>query len=560
VSQKRILIGSFASILVFSFVLLLGNKFWAGANQIILDLQSKISLKKKYKNKKAIFLDFDKENKKVFLKEKSSIEKRDAFVKIFNELDAINPSSINIVLDKGNILNLNQKIIDSLRVKLDTPIQSIKTNEIELEWLNENNEKVLLDHHTSKVEKLSLADFQTGFLEEAKLRSKNIFVLSPKLKLSNKDLNLLLNYFENRSINFIPFSNFLLFLSIFSFAIVSSLMSYPPRIALFGSISVVAFISSQISYSFFNTHIEISTLILGLLFTLLAVSIFDVNFQEISSLNFLKQDVADELKNIRVKDYSIKKKPEPMPYIKSDEMPIESHHVEKVKEESLNEIKAQLKGKLYQDLETRLEEKALEIEEKCFDNVTNIQEKLIELLSESELSERDNLRLGVVKHNFDQLVNELDHCLFSMLPFHFEKEQGFIDILEHFVTKIYYQSRSKVQVELSSNVPRIEFDNEVKINTYRIIEAILDLVIEHNFNGENLLAIKVQIKEQLDGVNFFIGYQGMSIEKVHSYKIHDIKQRLETMQDTELAFETKSNFAYIKFKIKNGSKKQKTLV
>jgi hypothetical protein len=548
VGKKNLLIGAFVAILVFFLANVLGENFWFEANQLVLNLESKISFNKKFSNENSIVLEFTKEEKEELLKNKTTAERKALFFNIVDKLDLAHPLSINIVLSKENKLGIFQNDIDSLKNKINSPVQAIQNKDIELEWINENNKKVLLDHSNNPIKIDSLNDFDLGLMDEEKLRSKNVFILSPNLNLNTKELSRLLNYFEGRSVRFLGFPKVLLFLCIISFSMIATLLIYPSRIALFGLITAVAFIGSQISYSFFNHYIEISELIACLLITLLIVSIFDLDFQAVSNFDFFKQELAEEFKNFKIKDYR-----------KKDSNQNSNNQTTIVVEQNLiEEMHIDLKNKYYTELETKLEEHAIDLEERCFDNINTIQEKLFDLLSESEMSQRDNMRLGVIKHNFDQLLNEIEKSLFNMVPFRFEEDQGFINVLEQYSTKIYQQSKNKILIQIESDVAKLVLNFQDKVHIFRIIESFIGSIIELNWSENDNFKIALQIKQEVDNLTFKIAYQGKNIGNYKSnIKIQDCFKRLSLLVKATVDFEDKVNFKLIKLSINQNSSRVK---
>ena len=392
----------------------------------------------------------------------------------------------------------------------------------------------------------SLNDFDLGLMDEEKLRSKNVFLLSPNLNLDTQEINQLLNYFEGRSVRFLAFPKVLLFLCIISFSLIATLLVYPSRIALFGLITTVAFISSQISYSFFNHYIEISELIACLLITLLIVSIFDLDFHAVSNFDFFKQELAEEFKNFKIKDYT-----------KKDDN-LNKQTTINTDQNLIEEMHSDLKNKYYTELETKLEEHAIDLEERCFENINTIQEKLFDLLSDSEMSQRDKLRLGVIKHNFDQLLNELEKTLFNMVPFRFEEEQGFINVLEQYSTKIYQQSKNRILIQIESDVAKLVLNFQDKVHVFRIIESLISSIIELNFVNNENLKIALQIKQELDNLTFKIAYQGKNLANYKSdIKIQDCFKRLSLLEKANVDFEDKVNFKLIKLSINQNSSRVK---
>jgi hypothetical protein len=550
--QKRLFIGAFIGVIVFSIISVLGGNFWFGINQIVLNLESKISFNKKFSNKDSIILDYSKEFKENFFENTDSQERKELFYKLTNKLSKLTPLSINIVLSKENKISIFQNDIDKLQDEISTPIQSIQNKDIELSWLNENNKQVLLDHSINPIFVMDLGEYDNGLIDEYKLSSKNIFLISPNLNLTKDDFNKLINYFEGRSVKFISFSKPLLFLAIISFAIFTSLMVYPARIAVFAIISLVAFITAQINYSFFNNFLEISPLIIGLLMSLLATNIFDLDFQELFKINFFKQEIAEEFKNFQKKDYSkkneLKKEPSFETAINRD-----NPEPKAITEDMLEEIRFDLRNKHYVELETKLEEIAIEFEEQCFDKIDLIQNKLIELLSENEMSERDNLRLGLIKHNFDQLLTQIDRNHFDMTPFRTEAQQGFINVLEHLATKIYYQTKSKVQIQLESSITKLELRLQDKINIFRILENIFSLIVAININHlRTALEIKTKISHQNNSLLFSIYYQGEDLSKYKSSnELQESMKRIASIKGARLNIENNQGLNQIHLGIKN---------
>ncbi len=544
-NQRRILIGAFVGIIVFSFINLLGSGFWFEANQLILNLESRISFNKNYSNEESIILNYSNDAKALLLKNSDLQERKDTFYKLINKLDKLVPLSINLVLSKENKVGIFQNDISLLQKQISTPIQSIQNKDIELEWQDENNKQVLLDHSANPIEILDANEYDNGLIDDNKLRSKNIFLISPNLNLEKDDFNKLINYFEGRSIKFIGFSKIILFLCIMGYSILTAMMVYPARIAVFAIVSFCVFICSQISYSFFNHYLEISSLIIGLLITLLSTNIFDIDFQNILNVDFFKQELADEFKNFQNKDYS-----------KKEKSPLTQTHIEEplpIDENLLKEIRFDLKNKHYSELETKLEELAVEFEERCFEKIDLIQEKLYDLLSENEMSQRDNMRLGLIKHNFDQLLGEIDKNHFSMTPFRTEADQGFINVLEHYATKIYYQTKSKIQIQLESTIRRLDLKSQDKVNIYRILENIFSLIVQSNVDKiPSPLEIKTQIKQQNDDLYFSISCQGENLDAYkNSSKLQDCFTRLSAMKNAQLSIENKQGTNYIRFTIKN---------
>ena len=608
-AKRRILIAGLIGILVFALVNLLGDNFWSPINRALLNFESKVAFMKSYSNQDAIFMDFSEVSKDFILNANDENQRKELYFDLIDKVDQLYPNSITLVLSEENKVSIYPNDLLTLQALINTPIQSLTNTDVENQWFDENNKKVLLDPNQSEVKKLSLDDLQNEVLDEDSLRSKNVFVLSPNLNMNNKELNRLINYFENRSVRFFAFPKFLLLLAILGFAALISMMHVPGRFLTLGIVALASYMISQIIYGFFNVYVEFSTLVMSALVLCILMSLSDIDFSNLidmnalSSMNFLESFVAkkeDKFETINSENQNpfadmdiprqeaiIESSPA-MPVTTEPLSPLEAAMQKPMSEEQaldviasepinpapvpnsmrtpiaqasnldqrlIEDIRFDLRNKHYGEFETKLEEMALDFEERCHESIYTIQEKLMDLLADNVLSERDNLRLGLIKHNFDHLLAEIDKNLFSQVPLRFEGEEGFINVLEIYAAKIYQQTKSKVQIQITSDVPSINLPMHEKLNIFRVIENIVTMVLRTNYENNKVkpsIEIRLEIKQSANDLSFDIGYKGNSLEDMkQNPKIQDCFRRSSAIRNSDLSFESKLGFNYIKFNLKD---------
>jgi hypothetical protein len=509
--KRKLCIGAVIGIFVFAVYGSINKNIWNSLETELLNLQSLFKFDSTIFNSKNDFtvinltVDTKTDFNKQFVDDR---EKRDF---IFGLVDKL--ISYYKVSDATVALNqLSQERIDELDVELNLSqrnsfILFVNPNDINFE--QERDHKIFwLSRQAHKIRNIAMTEFLQGKVPESLFSGKKL-ILGINLK-KHRDLNLLVNYFENRWIAYLRIHSFFVFLTCILMSLAFAVVAHRARIIVFSLFNASLLTIGQVAFSFFNTHIEIMPLIVSSAIILLVSGFFDLDFKSLDLQEFL------------VNNSSV-----------SEEIP--AAPPERVKEEPLNESSIEidkikeLRSKFYCEQETNLEEIALDFEERALRPFTDLRERLDEVL---EMSNRESVSgFNMIKYDFDRIINELDAFLFSLVPLRFEDDRGLIDPLAILTSKFQQLNKGQLRTSINSLLPLVKLDLDLKINTYRIIERILQLIQEQNSPIREFRPINISIDIRAKGenkefINFDISYEGKAINRdMDNYKLRDIYKR-----------------------------------
>ena len=188
----------------------------------------------------------------------------------------------------------------------------------------------------------------------------------------------------------------------------------------------------------------------------------------------------------------------------------------------------------------------MQFQEKTLRSVEAVQEKISELLESEEISDRDAIKVSLLRHGFDNLIEDIDAILFNLVPFKFEGEQGLINIIELYASKIFLLSKGKLQIGIETEFPVLKFEKNQKINIYRILQKLVDLIRETNTDkiGRGL-NIGINISSDPNDkrmIKFRVSYEGKAIdqEDPSNLKLNEIYKRIQAMSSSSFTIKERS--------------------
>lgn len=498
---RKLLIGAFIGIFSFTFLAWIDKDSWNSLEKQVLESRSFFNINTR--KDKTFILSFDKSAESKFEGE-SEESQREYLINLIKTLRGYDVLSISFALS-----NLSKERIDDLDLILNLndygmPISFLQNEKIETEKITTQKQIKLLNQGSLGIKSHSIEELFSGEIPSTSLIDKNVLIKTQTINNSElkKMIKLWLNDNNSNWISYLAFSNLLLLLLMIIFGGFFASVTYSTRIIVFFSSTFVYFFIGQIIFSIFNFHLETMPFLSALTFTFLLANLFDINYKS------LKPDLKPI---ITVPE----EKPEIKTIINSDEKP--------------------LRRKFYCEQEKYLEGLALNIQESTIQAMVGIDDRLTEL-EESELNEKQTRALEIVRYDFNKVIDELDAILFNLTPFQFELERGLIDSFILLGQKLNFLSRGKIRVNFQTKIDNLKLDKDIKINVYRIIERILDLIKYYKKKEpkieslNNLTNILINLQFYGDELIFKILYDGSPIDtEIGDYRLKEIFQRCNSI-------------------------------
>lgn len=522
-NQRRILIGAMVGVFIFTLMSIFFDAKTAFSleNQVI---QGR-SLFKVFKNPpNFLVIEFD-ENSKYELFARSSEDQKQAIINLISEISLTHPEKTYLLIKNDNPLMLDSSDLqDSLDQDLGA-VEITKLEEVETNIHDSKGRDLILDQEAYPFELISSDDVNSANFQKRNLQDTKVLIISPEIASDKNKISLLINFLEAKWLNFIKIPSLILLVCDILFGILFAALLYWARLAVLFASTVIMLALGQLTFSLLNTHIETIPFLASILGIFIITNIFDLNLGSIYRKEFLKSQAEEnESKTKKLYEKSI-------PEIINEQS--------KKKEEKIAnpELVKELRTKFFYELESNLEDIALSFEERTVRSINNIQDKFTELLSSSELGERDKTKIDIIKHNFNNMIEEIDAILFNLVPFRFENKSGLLSLLEVYAGKVFVLSKGKVQIITETDIPSLRLEIGQKINTYRIIQKLIELIKENNQErAVTGLRISIDIVSNIDDmINFKITYEGKAINTTaNSYKLKEIYRRLDGIDSGSL--------------------------
>lgn len=539
-NQRRILIGAMIGILSFTILTWISTSTWTALENQLLQGRCALRFFNPFKNENYSVFEFDQDNV-INFNEKNIYEQKEILLNIITELAAKGASSIDLVIDKNNPYAFENIDLELAAGDYGINLQTITLNDLETRKKNDRGDIFLLDRGSNKTNFHNITELVSDLLERDVYLGKHILLISPKADIEKERINLLINYLEDNWIGMVKIPAIVMFPLLVIAGILLAAFIYWARIVAFFTITAGILIFGQLIFSIFNLHIETIPLLTALTGILLLSNLFDLNLAALNYKNIFKSQDDKDSKNSSVTMAT--------PFIK----------VSKDGDIANSNLK-DMRSKFFMDQESNLEEIALEFQEKTVKSINTVTEKLDELLESSQMIDRDKIKLSLLKHNFDQMIEEIDAILFNLVPFRFEREQGLINLLELYASKLFLLSKGKIQLSIQTEFPVIKLEHQQRVNAYRIIHRLIQLITESNQEEiKEGLNIGVSILADKEAkIKFKITYEGMPIDANNGgFKLKEVYRRVDSLNaELDLGQNDLSSFRskltnHIEFKIAN---------
>lgn len=537
-NQRRILIGAMIGILSFTILTWISTSTWAALEDQLLQGRSALRFFSPFKNSNYTVFEFDADNKLNF-QEKTSLEQKEILLNLVTELSAKGASTIDLVINKENPFSIEDIDLEMAGGDFGINLQTISINDISTRKKNDKGDTLLLDRGSNDIQFHSVTELISDVLERNAYEGKNVLLISPRADIEQERINLLVNYLEDNWISFVRIPAIMMFPLLIVAGVLLAAFIYWARIVAFFTITASVIIFGQLVFTIFNIDIETIPLLIALTGILLLSNLFDLNLAAINSKNIFKSQEEPETSTVSLST----------PFIKvGKEGDLSSHNL------------TEMRSKFFMDQESNLEEIALEFQEKTVKSINAVTEKLEELLESNNMSDRDKIKLSLVKHNFDHMIEEVDAILFNLVPFRFEGEKGLINLLELYANKLFLLSRGKLQLSIQTEFPVIKLEHQQRINAYRILHRLVQLITEANQDEiKSGLNIGISILADKDArMKFKISYEGMPIDANNGgFKLKEVHRRVDSLDgELDLGQDGLSTFAskltnHIEFKMSN---------
>ncbi len=543
-NQRRILIGSMIGVLMFTLMTFINNNTWSAFENQLIQGRSVFQIFDKDPN--FVSVEFN-ENSKYDLFATSTEDQKLNLLNLISEISLGNPDAIYLLIKNDNPLMLDKSNLEENSNNPLSKLEIVKLNEVETNIRDDHGRNLILEQKSYPTEIISAEKISSGNYDVKSLKGKNVLLISPDLKIEKYQRNELINFLSNKWLAFIKIPSLALLALCIITGILFAALVHWARIIAFIAITATVLVIGQITFTFLNTQIETIPFIASLVGILLITNLFDLNLAAIYRKEIFQDQNTKPSKSISQKS---------IPEIINEQS--------KRKEEKITspELLKELRAKFFHEQEYNLEDIALAFEEKTVKSINNIQDKFEELLESNELNERDRIKVDIIKHNFNHMIQEIDAILFNLVPFRFEGNAGLINLLELYAGKTFTLSKGKVQIQIETDIASIKLEIGQKINSYRTLQKLLELIKENNedkiIHGLN---IGIDIVSEADGmIRFKISYEGRAINtSSNSYKLKEIYKRLDGLPEASLDLGdtltgTSTNLTnHIIFKIKNPS-------
>lgn len=526
--QRRALIGSLIGVLVFTVLTWVSNNTWEALETQLLQGQSAISLFSQNRYSNFVVFDFDESSKFDFA-EKIDTEQKDFLLSLVTEFAAQNADTVYILVDKFNSLGIVEADFEVSLGEFQTKAKTISLKDIETKVIDQEGE-LWLDHKQYEFEHHKIRELIEDNIPDKLISDSNILLISPQIQADPEQISLLVNFLEKNWVIYTPLSKIALCVICIISGLFLATFVYWARIIAFFFLIIVTLISGQLGYSLWNTHIEIIPIIAGLVAILILSNLFDLNLIAINRKEIFKSQVSksseEDFSQVAIS----------APFIREEKKPI------LISPDSSDNLRA----KFFLELEDNFEDIALEFQEKTLKSVDAVQEKISELLESEEVSDKDAIKVSLLRHGFDTLIEDIDAILFNLVPFKFEGEQGLINVIELYASKIFMLSKGKIQIGIETEFPVLKFERNAKVNIYRILQRLVDLIKEANAD-KIARGINIGINICADAndknlIRFRVSYEGKAIdqESPNNLKLNEIYRRVEAIRGSEFIIRERS--------------------
>jgi hypothetical protein len=526
--QRRALIGSLIGIFVFTIITWVNGRSWESLESQVLQGQSAISLFNQNRYSEYVIFDFD-ENSKLEFTEKNETEQKDYLLSLVNLVGSQNANTAYLLVGRLNPLNIQDLDLEMSLDGTGTQAKTINFSEVQPKLITSDGE-LWLDQKQYENYQYSTKELIEESIPSKLIPSAKVIIISPELNLSTEEINLLINFLNKNWVTYYRLPKIILFLICAFSGVFLAAFVYWARILVFFGLLVLGIIAGQIGYNAYNLHLELIPAMVSLVGILLLSNLFDLNLIAINRKEIFKSQIE---KNPTINEFSqislstpflAPSEPAPAPILEGSSS----------------------RSKLFLELEDHFEDIALQFQEKTLRSVDAVQEKISELLESNEIADKDAIKVSLLRHGFDNLIEDIDAILFNLVPFKFEGEQGLINIIELYASKIFLLSKGKLQIGIETEFPVLKFEKNQKINIYRILQKLVDLIRDTNTDkiGRGL-NIGINISTSADDkrmLKFRISYEGKTIDQddTSNLKLNEIYQRVSALPSSSFTIKERS--------------------
>lgn len=512
-NSKRIVIGSLIGVLSFALITWTSPASWRHIEAPLLSAQSILRIISPFPKIQFQVFEFS-EDEKFNLPEMLVSEQKNLLLNLATELASQGAKDIKLLINEENIYRITEAELKTSVSTYEAEVERVSRKNLNEARETRTEAGLMLDQKSYTSKRHPMSEILAGKFDKKKIQTSTNILISPKLELNQSELNDFKNYFSDRWVNYVHFHPLISFLILVTAGIFLTAMIYWARIVSFFALNLSLLVLGQIGLSFFNTHLEIMPLILGLTAVLLISSVFDLNL-----FNF-------KLDNI----YQPKPKQAKIPATEDPRMVLSTPFVQAGEHVQHNQVEA-MQTKFFRQQEDELEAIALKFQERTIGPIISMQEQLKELLEASPSGQ-----LETTCRYFNDLIEEIDGILFSLAPFKFEDARGLLSLLELLGTKIQIASHGTIQLQIGSDFSKLKLSFDEKIHSYRIIQKMLELILANNQNTHGRqMPIFLQLTMQGTRLHCIIRYEGKPA-KADNDKMMELNKRLEILKSGKINY------------------------
>jgi len=566
--QKRLLISGSIGAIMFILTALMPSSLWLGIERPILASRNFLNVFKIFSpNKSVLVLNIDQRSTRMMNSNLSSTVNFDAvflkdfFQGIIRNLDAENVSSITIAINNisGNLisaLNLQAGLTD-VYAPIDIVTQDFKVDDLK----KKDSKTYILDKSGTSYRQASLADFLSGKITPSDLQGKAIVIRSELDSKTIKDINSVINYSAGNWLPYYKFHPAFGFLLLACAGVLFASTVLRARALVLGLGVAAVLIIGQLMYCF-GAYLETVPVIFALIISFALSLLLDTELQipampqmpampampQLANIPMPNLDKAfAAAKNLQEKcselinsvSSSVQKSqgfeqriklPDlpPMPNIPLPQMPKLELPIRPNISPALD--MQDLRNKVYKELEYSLDLLSKDFQERTVAPLSSIQAQLDELMNNVQLDVTNQTKLELLRYDFDKIISELDTLLFTMVPFQFEGNRGIIDPLEIYARKITEIYRGKPRIYLSPNAAYVQLTSEEKANLFRIVQRLVESIIDENGKHSSLTHINIDVMHRGDQLTIKMTYDGLPLSDAKpNAKLREIARRAEAI-------------------------------
>jgi len=584
VYKRKLVIGGIVGVLIFTIVSSIGASTWQSLEKPLVYTRDFLNIFKPFQslNKELLVLNLDKKSDKI-----NDLSDKDFLLSLIKDLKQYDIKSILIAIN-----GIDDRTASEIEIESNLGSNGFKKN-VKVSKLQDlhnikksQGKNYFIINTKLPYRKYSAADFVTRKIKESKFTNKKIIITSDydSKAFRNKKLNPILKNAAGRWTEYASTHPAVLFILCALFGVGSVIVVFWARMLLVAAALALSFIITQLAYSLWGVYIETSTLIFSFVSIGLLAGIADFKAENFGSqVETLFEKLSDFTKS-RQKQESFEHFPQTEKPQQAESIPVSYLQQQEPQNETLASVKTnsatsfdlkqnfepksntqssvpstqqvmnsaskilektadskELRAKFYCEQESTLESIALDFQESTVTKLTDLHSKISELLTAPDVNERTKTHLKIIQYDFNKTIDEFDTLLFNLVPFKFESGQGLLDSLQILAQKQSHLNKGIPRIEINSRIPMLKFDLDYKVNVYRIIQKLIDIIIESN-RGEatfSNISIDIDYQDPINRVVFFkLNYDGKPVDgSTTDYRLMEIYKRASSI-NLDISFDT----------------------